>query len=60
MAVIYAIYTPSLPLEVRCESGMYVCTCVCMYVCMYVHTTYVCTYVCMYVCMYVCLKCMPP
>ena len=23
MAVLYAIYTPSLPFEVRCESGIY-------------------------------------
>jgi len=26
MAVIYAIYAPSLPFEVRCESGIYVLT----------------------------------
>jgi len=24
MAVLYAIYTPSLPFEVRCESGIYI------------------------------------
>ena len=24
MAELYAIYTPSLPFEVRCESGVYV------------------------------------
>jgi len=26
MAVMYAIYTPSLPFEVRCESGIYIYT----------------------------------
>jgi len=30
MAVLYAIYTPSLPFEVRCESGMYIYICVCV------------------------------